>query len=275
MNKRIGWIDNHWSSLSNLSLPIDDRGLNYGDGIFETILIWEGKPRLLKEHLNRWRHSAQELGMDLPPQEEMVYALINEGINLCALTNKTGSVRLNWSRGGNLNRGINIPSYQSDKSSHRFWLEINAITTNFKPITTFISRNEKRNSSSKVNSHKTFAYNQSIQARQEAQVFGYDDALMESTTGEICCGSVANLIVKRNDKYLTPGLKSGCLPGIMRQQGINLGIIQEKTINTQPELNDEWLLINSLGCRAISKVNNIVLKPFSNPKSFWLSLYQL
>ena len=42
----IGWIDGTWGSTEKLSIPICDRGLTLGDGLFETILIYKG---LLKE----------------------------------------------------------------------------------------------------------------------------------------------------------------------------------------------------------------------------------
>tara|TARA_Y100001968_G_scaffold333824_1_gene399884 strand:- start:5964 stop:6797 length:834 start_codon:yes stop_codon:yes gene_type:complete len=272
MTEKIGWINNRWGSLNELNLPINDRGLNYSDGIFETILILGGVPQLLTSHIKRWQHSAQELEMDVPPNEEIIRELINEGINRCSLHQKTGSVRLNWSRGYNVSRGIDLPVKRMNASTHRFWLEINSITTNFNPISTIISRQEKRNANSKLSSHKTFAYIQSIQARQEALQCGCDEALMESTNGEICCGTTANIIIKRKNKYLTPRIQSGCLPGIMRQQGLNAGLIKESQINIQPESDDEWLLINSLSCRPIYKVNDMDLPIYSNPKAFWLSL---
>ena len=275
MSKNFGWINNQWGSLDQLAIPINDRGLNYGDGIFETILIWQGMPKLLKEHLARWKRSAQVLEMEEPPEEEMILTLINEGINLCSLQQRDGAVRLNWSRGSNLKRGIDIHIPQFENSTNRFWLELNPIEANFSPVSVMISNTEKRNGSSQLNGHKTFAYGQAIQTRQEAKRYGFDDALIESTLGGICCGSAANLIVKRNDEYLTPSLQSGCLPGIMRQQGINSGIIKEKIIDVRPMVGDQWLLINSLSCRPIYKVNNVLLEAISSPQDFWSSLYNL
>ena len=272
MKNRLGWIEGNWGLLEELHLPINDRGLNFGDGIFETILIFNGKPQFFAQHLNRWKNSAIQLGMALPPKKEKIINLIHSGIELCSIQKGFGAIRLNWSRGANPNRGINI---NEDIMQHRFWLEINSIQPSFNPLTAIISHTEKRNANSKLNAHKTFAYGQSIQARREANTSGYDEALLESTTGEICCGTTANLIVKRNDTYLTPRLKSGCLPGIMRQQGINLGLFKEANIDITPQIEDEWLLINSLNCQPISKINNNNLKTSINPTTLWLSLYGL
>ena len=34
----ISWMNGHWGGTNEISIPISDRGLNLGDGIFETIL---------------------------------------------------------------------------------------------------------------------------------------------------------------------------------------------------------------------------------------------
>ena len=49
-------------------------------------------------------------------------------------------------------------------------------------------------------------------------------------------------------------------------------IIKEEKINHEPEPGDQWLLINSLSCRPIRKVNEYSLEILPNPKDFWLSL---
>ena len=58
----------------------------------------------------------------------------------------------------------------------------------------------------------------------------------------------------------------------MRQQGINLKLFKEERITPNPLEGDQWLLINSLGCKPIKKVNNIHLNPWENPESLWRSL---
>ena len=92
--------------------------------------------------------------------------------------------------------------------------------------------------------------------------------------GELCCSTTANILVKRNNIWFTPPSNSGCLPGIMRQRGIDLNIIKEAVIAFTPQDDDEWFLINSLGCRPIHKVNKKELKISTNSEVFWLSLFK-
>jgi len=268
MNKKLGWINGHWGAFKDLKIPINDRGLNFADGIFETILILNGLPQLAHEHLNRWEKSARILEMSPPPSKEWLISLIKDGINRSQLNNVNGVIRINWTRGESQNRGIDV----SQTSRHNFWLEIDSYEPNFEIISTMISQTERRNSLSKLSYCKTFSYSQGIQARLEAKSAGLNDALLLNSHGELCCSTTSNILVKRNNNWLTPRSSSGCLPGIMRQRGIDLSIIKEAILEETPEVDDEWFLINSLSCRPIHKINQQELKVSTNPEEFWLSL---
>ena len=49
-------------------LPLTDRGLLYGDGLFETVAIVEGQPLLWQEHLNRLQRGCECLGLQRPDE---------------------------------------------------------------------------------------------------------------------------------------------------------------------------------------------------------------
>ncbi|KGG13728.1 MULTISPECIES: aminotransferase class IV [Prochlorococcus] len=272
-NKSIGWINGNWGLPHDLKISINDRGLNFSDGIFETIYVENGHLVLLTEHFNRLTKNAKLLGMETPPQLESLQKILHEGIEKCCLKNNSGSIRLNWSRGENTSRGIDLHQSKRKELTSQLWIEINQIKPNFNPVSTMISQYEKRNASSVLSQCKTLNYIQSIQARREAQEAGFHDALLVSTTDEICCGTTSNIIVKRRNQFLTPRLESGCLAGVMRAQALKKGIIQEAKLSIDPEEDDEWLLINSLSCRAISRINKIPTKLFTDPESFWRSLF--
>ena len=126
-----------------------------------------------------------------------------------------------------------------------------------------MSRQERRNSNSLLSRCKTFAYGQAIQARWEARAAGADEALLLSTSGELCCGASANLLVRRAGQWLTPPLASGCLPGVMRQRGLDRGLITEAPVNEADLQNSAGaLLLNSLGCRPISHLGETPLEAY-------------
>lgn len=55
------WINGKYMPLEQGTVPIEDRSLLFGDGIYEVIASYDGVPILLQEHLDRWDRSAEGL----------------------------------------------------------------------------------------------------------------------------------------------------------------------------------------------------------------------
>ena len=278
MSTTIAWIDGEWGQPAELKLPLSDRGLQLADGVFETVLIRSGEPQLLEAHHARWCAGAAMLGMAPPPSLDTLQPLIQTAAKRCGIgpdaSNSDGALRLNWSRDGAGSRGIQLPPGAADPKQHRFWFSLAPHTPRFAAVRTWISRHEQRNANSQLSLCKTFSYGQAIQARREAIAEGADDALLLSTTGELCCASTANLLVRRQGRWLTPPLSSGCLPGIMRQRLVDRGIAREQRLEPEPELEDQWLLINSLDCRPVSAINGQPLKISTDAAELWTNQLQ-
>lgn len=45
-----------------------NRGLNYGDGLFETLVVYNGQPRRWQAHMDRLGGGCERLGIEMPPQ---------------------------------------------------------------------------------------------------------------------------------------------------------------------------------------------------------------
>ncbi len=249
----IAWIDGPgeggtWGPPEQLALPLADRGLALADGLFETILIQNGKPLLLEAHLERWRRSAARLGMAAPPAADRLLPLVAEAIARSG--SRDAALRLNWSR-GNAGRGIALPP-EDGPPKHRFWLQLGPWRPGFKAVITIISEGERRNPASQISACKTFAYGWAVQARREAQQRGADEALLLNTAGQLCCATTANLLLLIGGRWLTPPLASGCLAGIMRAQGLAQGWLQEAELwPLDLDRCEAGLLINSLDCRPL------------------------
>ncbi len=273
-NRAIAWVDGRWGAPAELSVPLADRGLQLADGLFETVLVETGRPQLLEEHLLRWRQGAALLGLADPPDQLWLTPLIAEAIARAGLAHAgSGALRLTWTRGDSDGRGIELPA-DGRAARHRFWLQLTAITPAFDPCTVIISRHERRNAESRLSRCKTLAYGQAIQARHEARQAGAEEALLLSTNGSLCCGTTANLLVRRQGHWLTPPLTSGCLPGVMRGRALELGLVAEARLEATPQPGDRWLLLNSLGCRPIRSCDGLLLQAMTpaDAERFWRAL---
>ena len=274
MKKSIGWYKNQWSEIDNIFITARDRGLKFGDGIFETILIKKNKAILFNEHINRLEKSSKLLNINLKINKYVLEELINDGIKKLSLkNNQFGSVRINYSRGHNSGRSLDIKSTLEIKNFDNLWLEFYQIKPDFSPISTCISEKEKRNEHSLISKCKTFSYNQAIQVIIEAQKKSFDDSILLNTSGELCCGSTFNLLIKRNNQWLTPRKESGCLEGIMVAQALKLNIAKEELIFPEFLEDDILVAINSLSCKQIHKVNDLRFQSNFDPVYFWDLLY--
>lgn len=59
-------VNNEIMDRETFNVNIEDRGYQFGDGIYEVVRIYNGNFFTLDEHLNRLKRSANELKMELP-----------------------------------------------------------------------------------------------------------------------------------------------------------------------------------------------------------------
>lgn len=61
-------------------LPVEERSVNFGDGVYEVIVTYNFRPFKLTEHLDRLFYSANEIFLNVPYNKEKIEEIINEGI---------------------------------------------------------------------------------------------------------------------------------------------------------------------------------------------------
>ena len=275
MNRNIGWKDNKWEEINNINISIKDRGLKFGDGLFETILIRNKKAILMKEHLQRFEKNLHLLNYNFQINHQFLEKIITQGIDKLNLnSNEYGSIRINYSRGLNIERSLKVNTINKDFDPKNLWIEFYLIEIDFNQISVHISETEKRNEFSLLSKCKTFNYAQSIQALIEANKKNFNDSILLNTQNELCCGTTFNILLKRNNQWLTPRKESGCLQGIMRSKLLDLKLIKEAYLIPDFNKDDILIAINSLSCRQIKIVNDFQFDLDFNTKYFWDLLYK-
>ncbi|PTM58492.1 D-amino-acid transaminase [Desmospora activa] len=81
----------------NAQVDIEDRGYQFGDGIYEVIRVYNGKAFRLQDHLDRFQRSADEISLQLPYNLERLSQLLQELVQTNQLAD--GTVYLQTSRG--------------------------------------------------------------------------------------------------------------------------------------------------------------------------------
>ncbi|KZN94960.1 MULTISPECIES: D-amino-acid transaminase [Aeribacillus] len=82
----IGYVNGRFVDLNEPVIPIDERGHQFGDGVYEVIRVYNKKPFMLREHLERLQTSAEAIKLKLDQTLEQYEQLIKEAIEKSALT---------------------------------------------------------------------------------------------------------------------------------------------------------------------------------------------
>jgi D-alanine transaminase len=78
----IACVNGRFSSLADAVVSIEDRGFQFGDGVYEVIRTYHGQPFAIDEHLSRLWRSAQALNLPSGCAREQWISLIQEGLRL-------------------------------------------------------------------------------------------------------------------------------------------------------------------------------------------------
>ena len=198
-------------------IKADDRGLLYGDGLFETVAVRDSKPRLLEMHFQRLRDSAAKLSI-----QGFDTDAIAKDIDL--IVSKSGYhdavVRLTITRNS------------SERGYASLSVEANVVIC-ISPLPEYIS--EKRQTGIEVIFSEVLLNKDSYLAgikhlnrltqvlvANEAASKGVDEALVFSEDGIVIEGSKSNVFFVYGDQIKTPYIKDYGVAGIMRQRVIDV-----------------------------------------------------
>ena len=93
----IGFLNGRFMDLEDIRISPDDRGFQFGDGVYEVVMVYGAMPCLLQEHLTRLKHSAQGIRLPLPYTPAEWEQLILEGVKRCGYQH--GKVFIQVTRG--------------------------------------------------------------------------------------------------------------------------------------------------------------------------------
>jgi D-alanine transaminase len=66
MSEGLVWLNGEILDFASAKVSVEDRGFQFGDGVYEVVRVYQGKPFALMEHLERLRRSAGEIELPLP-----------------------------------------------------------------------------------------------------------------------------------------------------------------------------------------------------------------
>jgi len=196
-------------------VPVTDRAIRWGQGVFETLAAYDGRPFLTESHLKRLRQAAGILDLHCPCDtiliEAMDFVLQSSGLDVA------GSSRLRLTLTSPTETQGNPPSGPLES-----WFVESSPLPNHPERAAVITIPFVRNDRSALTGLKTINYGENVIALKLARESGADEALFANTRDLLCEGTWSNVFVYHEGTYLTPPLSSGCLPGVTRALVLDL-----------------------------------------------------
>lgn len=211
LSDRYVFIDGRFVKGRDASILVWDRGLLYGDGVFEGIRVYSGRIFKLREHIDRLYDSAKAIGMENIPltKDEMCEAVVRT-VRINEL--RDAHVRVVVTRGvGRLGldpRGAVRPTVIIMAYPYPPLL-------GEKPARLITSSIRKKSPHSIDAKIKSLNYLENILAKLQAVAAGMDDAIIMDMAGAIAEGTGENIFVVKDGVISTPRTIA-CLHGVTR-----------------------------------------------------------
>lgn len=201
-----------------------DRGLQYGDGLFETILVEKGCVTFFQQHMQRLLKGCEVLGFSKPD-----IASIKQDVSELIGAKENGVIKILLSRGVS-ERGFMPPKNPAITRVISFADADGPISStlshfNLQLCHTRLSRQPLLAGIKHLNQLER------VLAKSELKDNASDEGLMLDTSELVIEGTMSNIFIVKNDVLLTPALDNAGVSGVIRnfliQQASEDGIVCE------------------------------------------------
>ncbi len=246
------WVDGRPAG----EVSVLERGLHYGDGLFETIACVGGRPRLLPRHLKRLVAGCARLQL---PQPDL--ALLAGEISGAAGTGAAAVVKLILARGPAAARGYAFPLNQAPTRILLRYPAAAAELATAPPAVAVRLGQLRLAENPALAGIKHLNRLEQVLARAEWSDPAIAESLHFSVGGALVCGTACNVFLVRAGVLMTPRLELCGVAGVMREVVAELaeasGLHFEKRLLTCADLDraEEIFLTNALtGIRAVAQL---------------------
>lgn len=219
-------------------LAARNRGFRYGDGLFESMRMCNGKLRYAEQHADRLHAGMKALRMEGGNLMDE-YFLKQKTTELCKRNKLKDNVRFRLSvyRAG---EGLYTP--ESNKSG--YLLEATALSENTYELNKkgliVDVYDELTKQVNQMSNHKTCNSLLYVMAGLYKKQHKLDEAFILNQNGFLCESISSNVFVVYNKEIYTPALSEGCISGVMRGAVMNIAKMNDIPM-VEAQINPEVL----------------------------------
>lgn len=209
------------------AIGIDDRGLQYGDGVFETALLTGGRIRYLEDHLQRLQYGCDGLGIACPER-----AMLLKDLGVLTAGRGEGILKIIVTRGGG-GRGYRPPDKPVPTRILALYPPVDTTPSTGTGIAvrwceTRLGRNPGLAGIKHLNRLEQ------VLAQAEWRDPDIAEGLMLDTEGEVVAATAGNLFIVRDGILCTPDLRYCGIRGVMRGRVLEAARSNGMQIEVQP-----------------------------------------
>lgn len=189
------------------TVPVNDRGLQFGDGLFETLAVVDGRPACWEAHLQRLELGCARLGLPLPDRDR----LADDAARVCT-GRASGVLKILWTAGPS-ERGYRRPPTLTPTRVVRF-------SPSPQPAAPVAWRlvlcSHRWSDNPALAGIKHLNRLDQVLARAEADRAGADEGVMLAADGRVVSGTMTNLVLQAGGQLVTPRITTAGIAGIVR-----------------------------------------------------------
>jgi branched-subunit amino acid aminotransferase/4-amino-4-deoxychorismate lyase len=221
MVRPVALVNGAESALDQASLAITDGGVQRGDGAFETIGVWDGRPFRLDDHLARLDNSLAAIGLPAAPADAVRDDIAK------VMTDQTGdgALRIFVTATGSRIVSMSEPPVRTQLRR----LSVQPAPW-IRPLGTY-----------QPASSKTMSYGPNMAASRAAQRAGADDALLVSLEGRVLEGPTFAVMWVREGRLFAPALDLGLVDSLSRRTVLEVAAAEGVEVETGHYALDEVL----------------------------------
>ncbi len=210
------WFNGEWKESPEKLVHLEDRGMTFGDGIYEVVASLEGQPLLIEEHLDRWERSSRGIRIQSVISRETRKEIITQLAS--GLPKGRGFIYGQMTRGA----APRLHSFPVDCQPTEYWFARPMQPLPSSLLETGISLVTKADIRWARCDLKSLNLLPNCLAKQEALDEGADDAVFLREEGKVTECTASNIFAVVDGVIRTHPLTNRILAGVVRNHLIAL-----------------------------------------------------
>lgn len=204
----IGYVNGVFSDLADAKVSVEDRGFQFGDGVYEVVAVYGGRPFLLDRHLRRLQTSCDAIRIPFSVAASRLPDVISEGMERSGYRDALAYIQL--TRGAGPRSHVIPPNITP------------TVVLTFRRLPTISDALRAAGAALMTLPDNRWAHCYikaitllpNILARNEAISRGFEDAILVAKNGEVRECTSANIFLVRGGAVVTPPRDESVLHGV-------------------------------------------------------------